>query len=340
VTLAALAVYRIGSWVPLPGVDIRQLLTPEMVHSSAIPRLSIVALGVVPFLSALMLVEAAMIAVPRLRAWSTARPERRVQIDGWAFVVALAMAAYQANGIAVALEQIHGLVAAPGLGFRAGVVTSLVAGSAFLLWVASLITRWGIGSGFWVLVAVPYVVEFSKALLVQASLWGPGSVATIALTVGFLALSVAVLAALLETGPPLADVGELAWGPILGFAAANWLLVAPLLVLWLLGADIGSLDGTGLLQIQAAMLLPVITVPLIVLLRRRSLGPPFCVARAMPLALAFAALVGAALALAVLPAQPLFPGPGALMILAALGLVIADTSRRRQPDRAALPVSS
>lgn len=339
VTLAALAAYRIASWIPLPGVDIRQLLTPEIVHSTAIPRLSIVALGVVPFLSALMLVEVAMIAAPRLRAWSRARPDRRAQIDGWVFVVALAIAGYQANSIAVALEQIHDLVASPGLGFRAGVVTSLVAGSAFLLWTASVITRWGIGSGFWVLVAVPYVVTFSESLFVQGALWGPAGVVTIALTVGFLALSIAALAILLKTAPPLADSDELPWAPILGFAAANWLLLAPHLVLWTIGADIGSLDVSGLLQSQAAMLMPVLTVPLIALLRRRGSGMPFSVAAAVPLASAFAVLVGAATALAALPAQPLFPGPGVVLTLAALGLVIAGASRRTQPARATVPVS-
>ena len=340
VTLAAVAVYRIGSWVPLPGVDISLLLTPETVHNTAIPRLSIVALGVVPFLSALILVEVAMIAVPPLRAWSTARAERRAQIDGWVFVVALAIAAYQANSIAVALEAIRGLVSSPGLAFRAGVVTSLVAGSAFLLWLASLITRRGIGSGFWVLVAVPYIVSFSEALLVQASLWGPAGVVTIALTLGFLALSTALLAALLKTRPPLASADELPWAPILGFAAANWLLVVPVLALWLLGADIGGLGVTGLLQSQAAILLPVLTVPLIVALRRRSFGAPASVAAATPLALAFAVLVGAATALAVLPAQPLFPGPAILVTLAALGLVIVESACGAQPGTATQPVSS
>jgi hypothetical protein len=340
VTLTALAVYRIGSWVPLPGVDISALLTPETVHSTAIPRLSIMALGVAPFLSALILVEVAMIVVPSLRAWSTARPERKAQIDGWAFVLALAIAASQANGIAVALEQIHGLVSSPGLAFRAGVVTSLVAGSAFLLWIAALITRAGIGSGFWILVAVPYVVSFSEALLVQASLWGPAGVVTIALTLGLLALSTAVLAALLKAAPPLARIDELPWAPILGFAAANWLLVVPVLALWLLGADIGALDVSGLLQSQAAILLPVVTVPLIVVLRRRSVGMPFSLAAAMPLAVAFAVLAGAATALAVLPAQPLFPGAAVLVTLAALGLVIVDAERAAQPGAATQSVSS
>lgn len=340
VTLAALAVYRLGSWVPLPGVDISLLLTPETVHSTAIPRLSIVALGVVPFLSALMLVEVAMIAIPPLRAWSTARAGRRAQIDGWVFVVALAIAAYQANSIAVALEAIRGLVASPGLAFRAGVVTSLVAGSAFLLWLASLITRRGIGSGFWVLVAVPYIVSLSEALLVQASLWGPTGVVTIGLTLGFLAFSTTLLAALVKTRPPLAGADELPWAPILGFAAANWLLVVPVLALWLLGADIGSLDVTGLLQSQTAILLPVLTVPLIVVLRRRSFGAPFSVAAAAPLALALAVLVGAATALAVLPSEPLFPGPAILVTLAALGLAIAETARGTQPGTATQPGSA
>lgn len=325
VTLAVLALYRIASWVPLPGVDISSLLSPEAVHTTAVPRVSMVALGVVPMLSALILIEMAMIAFPRLRAWAGEHAERRAEIDGWALVLALAIAGFQANGVAVALEEIHVLVAEPGLVFRAGVIASLVGGSAFLLWLGSLITRHGIGNGLWVLVAVPYANSFTEALVAQHALWGPASLVSIVLSVGFLGLCAGVLAALLKSSPARAQTEELPWAPILGFAAANWVLIVPLLVLWLLGADTQNVDINTLLTSQGALLLPVVTIPLLVLLRRRSFATPTAApASAVPLALAFGALVAAGTALAYLPAQPLFPLPAPTLVLAAIGLVVVD----------------
>lgn len=336
VTLGVLALYRLGCWVPLPGVDISSLLAPAIAHSTAIPRVSIMALGIMPLLSALMLVEVAKIAVPALRAW-TAQADNRAYLEGWVLVGALLLAAFQANGMAVALENIHSLVANPGLGFRAGVVVSLVAATAVVVWLASIITRHGIGNGFWIFVAVPYAVSFAEALVVQGSLWGSSSLLTIAISVGFLALCTAALAALSKSAPPLADTEELAWIPMLGFAAAGWLvagaLLAMVLLRWLLAPTWPGWDVDAILQWQGLVLIPLVALPLIVMLRRRSFATRFAaadMAAAMPLALVLAALAGAGTALAYLPDEPLFPGPALPLILAGVGLKIAgDLSKGR-----------
>ncbi|MGE0022906.1 MAG: hypothetical protein AB7S70_04655 [Hyphomicrobium sp.] len=326
VTLALLAVVYAGSWVPLPGVDVEPLIGPTPVHNTAVQRLSLMSLGITPLLSALILAEVAMIAAPPFRRWVGVGNNRDVLAE-WTTVVALLLAAYQANGIAVALEGIRGLVDAPGLIFRIGIVVSLVGATALLIWLASLVSRHGIGNGFWILVALPHVASFVQALIAQGTHWGPAGLLSVATSIAFLALAAAVLAALTLTTPPLADPEEVPWAIILGFGAASVLLFAPVLLLWLAGADVSGFDLEAMLASRSAILLPVLTVPLVILLRRRSFGSAPWAAPAMPLALAVACLVAAATAFAYLPDPPLFPPPAVPLMLAAVGLAVASSLR-------------
>lgn len=322
ITLGLLAVYAIGCWVPLPGVDVSRLLGPTPVHNTAVARLSIMSLGMTPLLSAFVLLEVALIAAPQLREWS-AKANNRELLFGWGTVVGLLLAALQANGIAVALEEIHGLVVTPGLTFRAGVVVSLVGATALLVWLSSLISRHGIGHGFWVLVAVPHAASFSEALVAQASHWGAAGPIAVAISIGFLALAAALFWTLSQAAPPLADTEEILWAIVLGFMAATWLLLGQVVVLWLAGGDARGLDIDGVLQSRSAILLPAVTVPIFVLLRRRSFAVTPLLAPVAPLALTMAALVAGGLALAYLPDPPLFPGPYTVLMLAAVGVAIA-----------------
>ncbi len=337
ITLGLLAVYYIGCWVPLPGVDVSRLVGPTPVHNTAVARLSIMSLGMTPLLSAFMLLELALTAARPFRTWST-KARNRELLAGWVTVVGLLLAAFQANGIAVALEEIHGLVATPGLTFRTGVVVTLVGATALLVWLASLISRHGIGQGFWLLVALPYVVSFTDALIAQFSHWGAAGPFAIAISIGFLALAAALFWALSRAAPPLADPEEILWALVLGFMAASWLLLGQILVLWLVGGDARGLDIDGVLQSRSAILLPAVTVPIFVLLRRRSFGVKPLLAPAAPLALTMAALVAGGLALAYLPDPPLFPGPSTVLILAAVGVAIAASLRQRGASGAAEPL--
>jgi hypothetical protein len=333
VTLAAVVVYWVGCWIPIPGVDITALLGPEPVHNTAVTRLSIMALGMTPLLSAYILLEMLMIAFPALRGWVAAEPDRRQTLTSWAIVVALMLAMLQASGIAGALEQISGLVPDPGPAFRIGAVVTLVAATGLLIWLASVITRHGIGQGFWLMVALPYAGSFIEALIVQGSLWGPASLITIPVTVGLLGLVTAVLVWLTQTSPPLAEPEELPWAAVLGFAAAGWLLLVPILLMSLAGA--GGEDLDAIYGGRAIVLLPILTVPLLFILRRRSFGTKYSLAA--PLALA--ALVAAGTALAYLPAQPLFPTPAIVLTLAAAGVMIVAGLRETLRPAATDPSS-
>jgi preprotein translocase subunit SecY len=332
VTLAALAVYRAGCWVPLPGVDVGALIAHYQPghFDSAIGRISLMALGLTPVLSALILVELAMIVWPRLRAWA-ASGSNATHLDGWTTAGALALATLQANGIAKGLEGIQALVPNPGLAFRAGIIVSMVAATAILIRLAALITRHGIGSGIWVLIGVPYLVSFVQALIVQAGLWGPFSPVTVSLSLGYFVLIVAVLAALSKSAPALAERDELIWAPILGFAIPGWLVALAWIALWLLLPDGPAQRFETVLSSPSLGLLALVTLPLVVLLRRRSM-PNWHgrsgAASAMPLAAALIALAGLGLAMSHMAALPLFPTPGVTIILAAIGLAIAEGFER------------
>lgn len=319
VTLAALAIYRIGCWIPLPGVEVSRLVgqTAPGVLGSAIERLSIMALGVLPILSALIVAEVALIAWPRLRIWAGADPGAD-RLDGWIVWGALLLAAVQANGLAVALEDVGGLVPQPGLTFRAGVVASLVTATAVLIWLASLVGRQGVGSGFWVLLGAAYLVSAVHPALVEVMRGAPNGLVALALALAFLILCVTVLAALTKAVPPLAETGEPLWAPILGFVVAGWVL-----------AGLDGLFGPFDLAFSALLLvtIPLVALALAVVLRRRSVAhagrADFSVASAVPLVVALVGLVMIGHLLGTL-VQPLFPSAGSMLLIAAAGLAVAE----------------
>ena len=168
ITLAALFVYRLASAVPILGVS---------VHSShgfgfgAMERLSFMALGILPWISATLLAEIVNLLSP---AWLRLPSVRNGHADPFSlWVVALAMlfAAVQAYGVAVALEAMPQIVAAPGMAFRAGTIASLVGGTALAILLGGVISRDGIGFGFWVLwAAVGLLIIKSDVLRLVAAL--------------------------------------------------------------------------------------------------------------------------------------------------------------------------
>lgn len=323
VTLAALAAYRLGACIPLPGLNVPASLLEAGGSAPSVERISLMALGVIPLLSAVMLAEVAMMAWPKLRGWSRV-PANGARLWSWLILCALLIAAFQANGIAVALEQItSGLVAEPGLAFRAGVVASLVAATAFLIWLASVITRHGIGFGMWILVAAPHALSFMKMLMAQAQMTGVAGSPAVLLSAGYIALTISVLAALTRCRPQLADTEEAAWAPLLGFTVAHWALMGALLIPWLLFSVPPDLPSSDL----GITLLMLASLAFVVLLRRRSLarpGEPFAPASAVPLVLALGGLFLIGVVVPEMAALRLFPSPSTALILAAVGLMIVE----------------
>ncbi len=195
VTLGGLAVYGLGSRLWLPGLD------PEAVTRMAVPvpsaNLSIFAVGVRPILFGLAFVEMARVVFPPLARWAAGARDRSEYLWRTARLFALALAASQAMGIARAVEGLDGLAPSPGPMFRLGVVAAIVGATAFLIWLARVMTERGVGDGLLILFAAPFIAHL--LFDVAAGLenvgtglqpdWGPLALA--ALLVAALALLIA-----------------------------------------------------------------------------------------------------------------------------------------------------
>lgn len=346
ITLAALAVFRAGFWIPLPGVDVNAFAVQMSGNPAALALVSVMALGVMPLLSALILAEAAMIVWPRLRAWASTTAGEASLRHG-VVVAALLLAGLQANGIAAALEAVAGVVSQPGLAFRAGVIGSLVGSTAIVVWLASWITRAGIGHRFWVLLAATHLDALADglrgylALLAQGGVDAPSGLIGLAFLLATLVIPVAAFAVLTRSAPPLAGPLELAWAAVLGFAAATWMAGGLVLLGLLALPDVPDLS-TSILRNAPTPLL-ILSLALVFILRRRSLAAgsaPFNVAAAVPAAVVLGALVGiGSLLPSVVPGGAYLPSPAATIVLAAVGLAILERVRGLRDDATDIPTS-
>jgi preprotein translocase subunit SecY len=241
VTLGALAVYRLGAALPLPGLEAVRLYGKK--GAVQVDLTSVFALGVMPLINALLLVEIARLLSKRFNDWN-ATPANARRINRWALVGTLLLAGFQAYGIAVAFEGLPGAVAEPGPEFRLAVVTTLVGGTALLAWLAALISRYGVGSGLWILLLAPWLAGLPAAILEYAELGRMGvlSQATIVSILAYVLIAVASFVALglvlARRGMPLERV--LIWPLYIGAFVANF----PLIVTWWLPA--GPLQDTAL----------------------------------------------------------------------------------------------
>src|SRR5262249_39092511 len=158
VTLGVLAIYRLGTHLPLAGIDQAALanLFRRSGSGLAVERVSIFALGVSPILSAMLIVEMARLASERFNGWAGATPNAR-RVDHFVLIGSLLLATLQGYGMATGVERAEELVGEPGHQFAPNVVATFVAGTALLVWLAALISRHGVGSGVWILLLAPYL---------------------------------------------------------------------------------------------------------------------------------------------------------------------------------------
>jgi preprotein translocase subunit SecY len=210
VTLGVLAVYRLGTYLPIAGIDQAALANLYRGSGStlAIERVSVFALGVSPIISILLLVEVARLALNRFNDWAGATSTNARHLDHYVLIGSLMLATWQAYGIAIALEQQH-LVDEPGLQFRLVVVATFVAGTALLVWLAALISRYGLGSGVWILLLAPHLAglpSFAAGVMeaVRSGVLSPADLVA-ALVCGLITLVIlaALARALVGSGMPL-----------------------------------------------------------------------------------------------------------------------------------------
>ena len=162
--LLALLVYRIGAHIPVPGIDpdqLRQLFNGQqggilnlfnMFSGGALSRFTVFALGIMPYISASIIMQLAAYVVPTLEQLKKEGEAGRRKITQYTRYGTLLLALFQSVSIAVALESQAGLVLSPGMGFRITAMISLTAGTMFLMWLGEQITERGLGNGISILI--------------------------------------------------------------------------------------------------------------------------------------------------------------------------------------------
>ena len=174
--LLALVVYRIGTHIPVPGIDpdqLRQLFNSQqggilglfnMFSGGALSRFSVFALGIMPYISASIIMQMLTYVMPSLEALRKEGESGRRKITQYTRYGTLGLAIFQAIGISVALESQQGLVLDPGLMFRFVCVVSLVTGTMFLMWLGEQITERGLGNGISILIFAGIVAGLPTAI--------------------------------------------------------------------------------------------------------------------------------------------------------------------------------
>ncbi len=162
--LGALIVYRIGAHIPVPGIDpvaLADLFKSQkggilgvfnLFSGGALSRFTIFALGIMPYISASIIMQLLTVASPQLEAIKKEGEAGRRKITQYTRYGTLALALFQGLGIAVALESQQGLVLDPGFMFRFVTVSTLVNGTMFLMWLGEQITERGLGNGISIII--------------------------------------------------------------------------------------------------------------------------------------------------------------------------------------------
>jgi preprotein translocase subunit SecY len=188
--LLALVVYRVGAHIPVPGINPDQLAQLfkgqqggilslfNMFSGGALSRFTVFALGIMPYISASIIMQLLTYVVPTFEQLKKEGEAGRRKITQWTRYGTLALAIFQSMGIALALEGSAGLVIAPGFGFRITAMVSLTAGTMFLMWLGEQITERGLGNGISILIFAGIAAGLPNAIgglleLVRTGAMGP-----------------------------------------------------------------------------------------------------------------------------------------------------------------------
>ena len=174
--LGALVVFRLGAHIPVPGIDpavLKQLFDSQnsgilgmfnMFSGGALSRFTVFALGIMPYISASIIMQLATVVSPKLEQLKKEGEAGRRTITKYTRYGTLFLATFQALGIAIALEGQAGLVLDPGMAFRLTAVVTLVSGTMFLMWLGEQITERGIGNGISIIIFAGIVAGLPSAI--------------------------------------------------------------------------------------------------------------------------------------------------------------------------------
>ena len=207
-TLGALIVYRLGTYIPIPGIDpgaLQEIFRQQqggilgmfnMFAGGALGRMTIFALNIMPYISASIIMQLMTTVSPHLEQLKKEGEQGRKKINQYTRMGTVILTALQGYGIAVGLEgltsAIGGVVIEPGIAFRFTAVVTLVGGTVFLMWLGEQITARGIGNGISLIIFAGIVAELPSAMISTLELGRTGALSGIFI-VFLIAMVVAVI---------------------------------------------------------------------------------------------------------------------------------------------------
>ena len=204
-TLGALLVYRLGTYIPLPGIDPQALQAVfsqqqsgivgmfNLFAGGAVGRMAIFALNIMPYITASIVIQLLSSTVPHLQQLKKEGETGRKQINQYTRYGTVLLATVQGYGIAVGLEGAEGVVVDPGAFFRASAVITLVGGTVFLMWLGEQVTARGVGNGISLIIFAGIVAELPGALAGTLELGRQGALSTF-IILALMIMVVAVIA--------------------------------------------------------------------------------------------------------------------------------------------------
>jgi preprotein translocase subunit SecY len=210
-TLGALIVYRLGTYIPIPGIDTVELAQFAAQNTSgilgwvnglaggALGRMAIFALNIMPYISASIIIQLMTTVSPHLEALKKEGESGRKKMNQYTRYGTVVLAALQAYGIAVGLEGQGNLVSDPGMFFRASTVITLTGGTVFLMWLGEQITSRGIGNGISLIIFAGIVAGLPGGVAAMLELGRTGQLSTfVILGIMIMALGVVAFIVLFE----------------------------------------------------------------------------------------------------------------------------------------------
>tara|TARA_B100000686_G_C16731739_1_gene941083 strand:- start:484 stop:1827 length:1344 start_codon:yes stop_codon:yes gene_type:complete len=207
-TLGALIIYRLGTWIPLPGIDpsiLQDIFRQQsggildmfnMLSGGAFARMTIFALNIMPYISASIIMQLLQAIHPHFEALKKEGEVGRKKLNQYTRYGTVLLAALQAYGIAIGLEGMSGskgaAVVDPGAFFRATTVITLVGGTMFLMWLGEQITARGVGNGISLIIFAGIVAEMPAALIGTLEMGRTGALSAL-LIVFLILMAVAVI---------------------------------------------------------------------------------------------------------------------------------------------------
>jgi preprotein translocase subunit SecY len=203
-TIGVLIVYRLGTYIPVPGIDgtaLRNFMESagaglggmlSLFTGGAIKRMGIFALGIMPYISASIIVQLLSSMVPALEQMKKEGEQGRKKMNQYTRYGTVLLATFQSYGIAVSIEK-GGLAHDPGMFFIAGCMITLVGGTMFLMWLGEQITARGIGNGISLIIFVGIVAEIPRAIANFLSQGRSGAVSP-GVIIGVMVMIVVVIA--------------------------------------------------------------------------------------------------------------------------------------------------